>query len=204
MAAASSHRAYVAEFLGAFTLTLAVSLSITQVFPVPTPLIAGLTLGLFVYTIGAISGAHINPAVTVSLWSVGKIRAQQAVSYIVAQLIGGAAALFLLLALHVTAPVLIVQESWSIAFAEAVGTFVLAFAVSSVVRGRTPSDAAGLTIGGSLALGALLASGLGSSGVLNPAVALGLGTLNFSYALGPIAGAVAAAWVYRWLAGKGA
>ena len=61
------------ELLGTFLLAFLVHLSIGAHFPVPTPIIAGLTLGLIVYMLGGISGAHVNPAVTIALASIGKI-----------------------------------------------------------------------------------------------------------------------------------
>lgn len=77
-----------AELIGTFALTLAVFVSINSHFPVPTPVIAGLTLGIFVYTIGSISGAHINPAVTIGIRTLKKITTKEAVWYIIAQFIG--------------------------------------------------------------------------------------------------------------------
>ena len=74
---------YIAEGLGAGTLTLVVALSLAGIFPVSTPVLAGLVLGLFVYTIGYISGSHINPAVTLGVWSLNKISGKDALGYII-------------------------------------------------------------------------------------------------------------------------
>jgi hypothetical protein len=57
----------------------------------------------------------------------------------------------------------------------------------------------GIVIGGSLLLGITLAAGLGSAGIVNPAVALALGSLNLSYALGSIAGAMLGFNFYKYL-----
>jgi glycerol uptake facilitator-like aquaporin len=54
-------------------------------------------------------------------------------------------------------------------------------------------------IGASLTIGATIAAGLGSYGVLNPAVAFALGTFNLAYLLGPIVGSVFGMWLYAYL-----
>ncbi len=191
-------RAYAAELLGTFLLALLVHVSLKAGFPVATPLVAGLTLGLVVYMLGGISGAHVNPAVTVGLLSIGKISVADAVSYIVCQFVGGALALVVGNVLLGGSPSLVVGDSSMIVIAEALGAAILVLGVSSVVHGKAPADAAGLTIGGALLLGVLAAS-TQSNGVLNPAVALGIGSMSLSYIAGPVIGAVIAAWGYRWL-----
>ena len=74
---------YLAEFVGTFLLTLAVSVCLASKFPVPTAVVAALTLGVSVYVFGAISGTHINPAITLGILSVGRISPKDAALYIV-------------------------------------------------------------------------------------------------------------------------
>ncbi len=190
---------YVAELLGTFTLTLAVSLSIMAQFPLPTPVVAGMTLGLFVYTIGAISGAHINPAVTIALASIKKIKPSDAVLYIIFQIAGAALAMLVSRELMGASPEIMAVDSWKVATAEAIGAFILVFGVSSVVHENVEEDLSGIVIGSSLLLGIMLTAGL-SNGVLNPAVAIGIGSVSAAYLLAPVGGALVAAWLYRWLA----
>jgi aquaporin Z len=194
-----NYRAYIAEFLGAATLTLAVLVTISSDLALATPLAAGLTLAIFVYTIGPISGSHINPAVTVGLFSIGKIKLNDAVGYIVAQIAGGLLAWQLVSLLGLTVPSVVATDSLAVAFGEFAGAFLLLFGICSVVFGKVSDVASGLVIGGSLLLGILIAASF-SNGVLNPAVALGIGSVSATYFIAPLVGGIAAAHLYRWIA----
>lgn len=189
-------RKYVAELLGTATLTFAVLGSIQQ--QTATPFVAALVLLLAVYVIGPVSGAHINPAVTVALWSIKKIKTPEALAYIAAQLVGAVAAQFLFQYLVGGLPQVTVTPGWGIAFAEALGAFFFLLGISAVVHGKVHSAAGGLVVGCSLLLGILLAS-LMSNGVLNPAVAIGIRSVSLSYLIGPFIGAVAAVYLYQWM-----
>jgi glycerol uptake facilitator protein len=191
---------YIAEFVGTFALACAVALSLAGKFPVATPVIAALTLGVCVYTLGGISGTHINPAITIALATIGRIEFKDAAFYLAAQFAGGGLAMFVS-GLMLGKPAVTAVDSLPVFAAEALGTFWLAIGVCSVVLGKAPAAAAGLTIGGSLLLGISMAATI-SNGVLNPAVALGIGSFSTVYVLGPIVGAAAAMLLYRFLAGK--
>jgi len=189
---------YLAEALGTGTLVMVVGLSIAGTFPVPTPVLAALTLGLFVYSIGHISGTHINPAVTIGALSIGKITKNDAFFYIVAQIIGASIALAFL-AKSVTMPELSVGSEGYIGLAEFLGTFFFTFGIASVLYGKTPGQLSGVVIGGSLLLGITISATLGANGVLNPAVALGVGSLSTMYVLGPILGSILGMQAYKYL-----
>ena len=73
---------------------------------------------------------------------------------------------------------------------------VLVLGVCSVVLKKTPEAVSGLTIGAALALGATLASGV-SGGIVNPAVAIGVGAVSWTYLLGPLLGGIVVATVYK-------
>ena len=191
-------QAYGAELLGTFALTLSVLFSISGNSASLTPLVAGLVVGLFVYTVGAISGTHLNPAVTLSMLSVKKIKSTDAAGYIVVQLIGAIGAGVVANQLGVPAVDMRPEDSVAVAFAEALGAFILIFGIASVSYGKVHSAAAGLVIGGSLLLGIRLTAGF-SNGVLNPAVAIGIGSVSATYLLAPILGGLLAVWCYRWL-----
>ena len=194
-----SFKPYVAELLATFVLTLFVALAAVMPQAYSTAFVAPVVVALFVYSIGWISGAHLNPAVTVGLASIKKIGVAEAVHYILAQLFGAILAMVVCKLLTGELPHVGGQESIRVALGEAMGAFLLVWAIMSVVEGKTPAAASGLAIGFGLMLGIFLAATIGTNGVLNPAVALGIGSFSVSYMLGPILGGVAAAWAYRML-----
>src|SRR5687767_9475582 len=83
--------AALAELVGTFFLTLAA----LTVAPPVTPYAVSLTLLVFVYTIGGLSGCHINPAVTVGLVASRRFPLVEGVVYIVAQIAGAMLARFI-------------------------------------------------------------------------------------------------------------
>jgi glycerol uptake facilitator protein len=165
---------------------------------IATPILAALTLGLFVYTIGYVSGAHINPAVTLGVWSIGKISTRDACIYIVVQCAGALVAL-LVLPMFVAVPELAVENSLMVGLAEMCGAFFFAFGVAAVVYGKIPGSFSGMIVGGSLLVGISIAALMGSNGILNPAVALGISSFSITYVLGPIIGAILGMQVYRYV-----
>ncbi len=196
-------RAYAAEFLGTAILTLLVSLSLVRTLLVPTPIVAGLTLGMIVFAFGPVSGVHVNPAVTLSLLSIKKITPREAGFYILAQIAGALLAMLLTFVLTGMIPALYPKDALDlhtlqVVLAEAFGAFVFVSGICAVVYGKVKPEFGGFVVGGSLLMGILLASGI-SNGVLNPAVALGIGSLSLSYVIGPIIGGCSAAWAYRWI-----
>lgn len=189
---------YIAEALGTGTLALVVGLSLAGNFPVSTPVLAALTLGLFVYSIGHLSGTHINPAVTLGAWSIGKISSVEAGKYIIAQFIGAGIALFVLQAMTPGTDLIVGTDMYT-GLAELVGAFFFTFGIASVVYGRAASDMSGLVVGGSLLLGITIAVLMGSNGVINPAVALGIGSFGVMYVLAPIVGSILGMQAYKYL-----
>jgi glycerol uptake facilitator-like aquaporin len=192
---------YVAEFIGTATLTLAVLTSITVTDSVLiTPILAALVLGLFVYSIGSVSGCHINPAVTAGLWSIGKIKTKEATLYVISQCLGAIAA-FMLVSFTLGSVALgMAPESGAVFLAEVIGTALFTFGIASVVFGKVTDNASGLVIGGSLLLGITIAVHLGSGGILNPAVGLALGSTSLSYVIGSVVGAILGMQSYRYIA----
>ena len=195
---------YFAEVIGTFALTLAVIVAINT-NQLDTTLAAGLTLGLFVYTLGSISGAHFNPAVTIGAWTLGKIRPSQAVGYIIAQFIG--AGLALLLASWMVSTVSLldlgidVSNSWETGVGEFIGAFFFMFGVAAVIYGKVDQNLSGVVVGGSLMLGITFAL-TSSNGVLNPALAFGIGSFSWMYVIAPIIGSILGMQAFKFVAGE--
>lgn len=198
------HEAVLAELFGTFALSLAVLASIWGFLPiVPTLIVAGAVLGLMVMALGPASGGHFNPAVTLGLYSLKKIDSATSVAYIIVQLSGALLAM-LVMSLFLEGELvgqLDVNADYTTFFAEFLGTLFFTMGVASAVHRGAKGVEAGLLVGGSLSLGILFAS-LGSNGILNPAVATAVNSLNWSYVLGPIAGAVVGMSVYAASFGK--
>lgn len=192
----------VSEFLGTAGLTLTVlSISHSQLslsFFVATA--AGLTVLVMTLALAGISGAVFNPAMTIGLWTVRKLRTMQALSYIVVQILGGAMAWWLFV--YFTKLTDVNNNgaySARVLVAEVVGAFVFSLAWAAAIYQRFSLYAKAALIGAGLTTGALIAS-LGSAGVLNPAVALGIRQFGWgTYVLGPILGAVIGFNLYNLL-----
>jgi aquaporin Z len=192
----------VGEFLGTMALTLIVlAISHSQLslgYFIATA--AGLMVALMTLALAGISGAVFNPAMTIGLWTVRKLRTMQAIAYLVVQIAGGAAAWELFLYLTKVSGV---HNSGAysarVLVAEVVGTFIFAFGWAAAIYQRFNLFAKAATIGSALTVGALVAS-LGSAGFLNPAVALGLRQWGWgTYVLGPVLGAIIGFNLYNLL-----
>ena len=191
----------VAEFLGTFTLASAVLAVVTRESFVFFPaLVAGLVLLVMVLVIGPISGAHINPAVTVGLWTQRKIETVKALTYVVAQLLGGYAAIQLAQWYQDTTFAGIAGTSVDARtmVAEAIGAAVFGFGIIVAVQRGYDGARQAVAIGFSLTLGILVAS-LGSNAIINPAVAVGLNSVSVSYLLAPVVGMIAGMTLYSSL-----
>lgn len=221
--------AYIAELIGTFVLVFVGSVSVTVYEGnvayaghngiLPIALAHGLALMIMVYTIGQISGCHINPAVTVGMWITRKISDFDGAMYIIFQLIGAAFAGVLHEAIlpNVGAPgnygltyvnTDVISEPTGL-LVEAVLTFLLVFVVfGTVFHPKAQPGFAGLAIGMTLAAGIIIGGPL-TGGALNPArwfgPAVTSGELSefWVYFLGPIIGGAIAAVLYNMLFLKG-
>lgn len=199
-------RSAVAELVGTFVFVFAIIGAVNSGSDL-TPLAIGFALMIMVYATGHISGAHLNPAVSVGVWLRGAIDAIGLVTYIVAQLVGGALAAVVSFALFPAAAEAQQIEVGPAFLVEALWTFVLVYVVLNVATSKDhPNNSFyGLAIGTTVFVGAVGLGGI-SGGGFNPAVALGLSiTGQFAwgsywlYFIAPIIGGAVAAVVFRVL-----
>jgi MIP family channel proteins len=207
----------LAELIGTFTLVFVGAGAGAVVGGTGTPgLVAvafahGLAIMTSVYVWGSISGCHINPAVTVGVLVGGHIDAVKAVLYIVAQLIGGIAAAYLLAwvvgfdsGLGETVGSLTTTSAAKTIVVEGVLTFFLILAVfASGVVGRN-GNAAGAAIGlvvtmDILFAGPLTGASMNPARTLGPALAMGHWSYLWMYIVGPLAGGALAGLLYNQL-----
>jgi aquaporin Z len=176
--------AALAELVGTFFLTL-VALTVA---PPTTAYAVGLTLLVFVYSIGGLSGCHINPAVTVGLVASRRFPLLEGVIYIVAQ-IGGAILARWVGGMDLVGKLAEDYQSASIG-AEFIGFAILMLTVAATTENKVSKSGSGIAVGGALLGGLLL-----SNGILNPAVAIAMGEgLSPALWITPISGIV-----FGWL-----
>jgi MIP family channel proteins len=209
----------VAELIGTFALIFfgAGSVALSNQL-VGIALAHGLVVVGFAYAYGHISGAHINPAVTLGVWAAGKIDAVRAGAYVAVQLAGGIlGALALRWVLGGTATGLGVTRlaqnldlhgtPYTVTpavgfFVEVLITFFLANAVMNAGISGKATIPGGLAIGLTLTFCILMAGPLtGASAnparTLGPAVATGVYDDLWLYFAGPAVGGLAAGLLYR-------
>lgn len=218
-------RAAVAEIVGTFILVYAgttVAVLATLGDPVigtafdslAVPLAFGLTLAALVAALGHVSGAHLNPAVTLGLAATNKFPWNYVPVYVVAQLIGamlGAIATWITvgaearsqaaLASPGLAPGVGILQGFIV---EALITFILVFVVISVATDERVADTvAPLAVGFALAA-AVFIGGVATGGSANPARALGPIIVAWNnwdsallYIIAPVVGGVLAAFLYE-------
>jgi len=221
---------YVAEAIGTFWLTFAGcgSAVIAAGFPqvgiglLGVSLAFGLSVVTMAYAIGHISGAHLNPAVTVGLAAGGRFPAGQVVPYIIAQLIGAVVASAVLYLIASGAAGFDLAKGFAsngygehspghyslvaCLISEVVMTMVFLFIIMGSTHGRAPAGFAPVAIGLTLTMIHLVSIPVTNTSV-NPARSTGPALFVGGWALqqlwlfwvAPLVGGVLGGALYRWL-----
>lgn len=181
----------------------------------------GIAVAVMIYTFGHISGTHINPAVSIALWATKRMPSTDMVSYIIAQLIGATLAsitIVIILGSRATATGLAATGMFSgVSYGQAilceiVATFFLVLTImGAAVDKRAPAGFAGLAIGLVVAADIVTVGNI-TGASMNPARTFGpyLADSMFGgpnmwaqfpiYVIGPIVGALIAAFLYDYVA----
>ncbi|MGQ3014191.1 MAG: aquaporin Z [Flavobacteriales bacterium] len=218
----------VAEFIGTFWLVFGGcgSALLAAAFPgvgiglLGVSLAFGLTVVTMAYAVGHISGAHLNPAVSLGLWIAGRFKANELVPYMLAQVLGGIAAAGALY-LIVTGNGSAIGDFAANGYAEhspghynlmaaLLTEFLMTFMFLMIILGATseqaPKGFAGLAIGLALTLIHLVSIPVTNTSV-NPARSISQAVFAAGWTLeqlwlfitAPLAGAALAGIVFRWL-----
>ena len=212
----NSVKKYIAEFIG--TLVLVVFACGTAAFSgcngaefnvayVGTALAFGLVIVAMAYSIGNISGCHINPAVSLGMLVAGKMSVKDFCGYVIAQFLGGIAGAAFLKWIQVPGGSLgqnglYNNDFWMSAVIEIVLTCIFVLVILGVTSRKASSPFAGLVIGGALTLVHLL--GIHFTGTsVNPARSFGpalfSGTLSSVpvFIIAPLVGGALAAIIWK-------
>ncbi|XP_027345011.1 nodulin-26-like [Abrus precatorius] len=205
----------VAEGVGTYFLLFAGCASIVvnknndNVVTLPgISIVWGLTVMVLVYSVGHISGAHFNPAVTLAFASTRRFPLMQVPAYVAAQLLGGTLASGTLKLIfsgrHDQFSGTLPSGSNLQAFVvEFIITFFLMFVISGVATdNRAIGELAGLAIGSTILLNVMIAGPI-TGASMNPVRSLGPAFVHtefrgiWIYLVSPVLGAMAGAWVYN-------
>ena len=216
-----------AEFIGTFALVSAVCgaalFSAPSAGLVAVAFAVGLTVLAMAYAVGPISGGHFNPAVTCGLVAAGRCKAEKAIPYIIAQVIGGVAAAALFKVILAGAPpfkwndFLAISNVYggdvhfsllSVALIETVLTALFLIVITCVTGPKAPAGFAPLAIGLALVVIHLIAIPVSNASV-NPARSTATAIFGGSTALSclwlfwvaPIVGGLIGGSIARWLEG---
>jgi aquaporin Z len=209
-----NNRKYLGEFIGTFFLVLTVCMiTFSKVSADLQPLAIGATLMGLIYSMGHISGAQFNPAVSIAFFLRGKINAKDLGFYVAAQFLAGILAAFTVQILvsgnPPVAPFNAPPQYFSMGqaiLAEVLGTFIFVWVILNVATAKALEGNGfyGMAIG-FVFTGMIYTFGSVSGGVFNPAILVGLCITKLSiwsnawiYLIGILGGAVLAALAYKF------
>jgi aquaporin NIP len=176
-------------------------------------LVFGLVIMVMVYATGHLSGAHINPSVTIAFTLTRHFEVREAIAYIAAQLTGATLAALVLRAVWPSKPadlgVTIPTVAAGSAFVyESILTAVLMFVIMAVATDtRAVGAAAAIAIGGVIGLDALFGGPVTGASMnparsFGPALVSGTWTDFWVYVAGPLVGASLGAFAYQAVRGR--
>jgi len=223
MSNASDVQKYIAELIGTFVLVFmgcgSAVLAGENADYVGVAFAFGLSVLVMVYAIGTISGCHINPAVSISMFAAGKMKAKDTIAYVIMQCTGAVIAATLLYAVALGKPGYSLvnglgQNGYDTAYggfsmvsafaAEVILTFIFLLVIFGSTSERAPKGFAGISIGLSLVLIHLVGIPVTGTSVnparsLGPAVVVGGTALSqlWLFWVAPIIGGLFAALIWR-------
>ena len=170
----------------------------------------GLIVMVMIFSLGHISGCHINPAITIAFRALGRITTARAAGFIAAQLAGAVLAALAIIAIvgddgHAGASIPRINGADAALWSEIILTFFLAFVIFAVATDdRAQGAFAAIAIGGYVGFaatgwGPVANASMNPARSFGPAVASGVWESHWVYWVGPIAGALIAAAVYELL-----
>lgn len=197
-------RLLLAEGMGTFILSYTVLATDTR-FSTGTAswyiaLTAGLSLMLVIVLFGHISGAHVNPAVTIAMWTLKKIDSATAIVYVSTQLLAGAIALYVFNSVAAEPLASTGNGTFygSVFLNEAIGSAVLAIGIAAVLAKKAGSLSAAAMVGASFSIGSILAS-INAPGFLNPALALAHNSWDKTVVIASVIGMIAGVNMYYYM-----
>lgn len=225
-------RKLIAEFIGTLWLVLGGCGSAVLAASVPdlgigyigVSLAFGLSVLTMVYTIGTISGCHLNPAVTIGLWIAGRTERREVLPYIMAQVLGGIFGALILYLIASGQPNFELgnfaangfgehspnqYDIFSVLTTEVIMTFIFMLIILGSTHSSAPKGFAGISIGLGLTLIHLMSIPVSNTSV-NPARSTSQALFVGGWALeqlwlfwlAPIAGAILAGIFYEYLSSQ--
>lgn len=221
-------KAYLAESISTFALVFFGPLSIILTAVVfgeglstetifVISLVHGAAIGLMVYSFGHISGAHINPAVTIPMMITKKIKISDGIGYIIFQIIG---AIIASLSLKLLLPELGSKVNYGVQGGpsdlinndaitglslEIIFTFFLVIVIfMTAIHKKASTGFHGISIGGMIFLLHLVGipltgASMNPARTLGPALASGFWEFHWIYWVGPIVGGIIAGVIMNWI-----
>jgi MIP family channel proteins len=173
----------------------------------------GLIVMAMIYATGHLSGAHLNPAVTVAFALTRHFPLRDAFAYIAAQLAGASAGAFVLLVAwsakpaHLGATVPSVSAGTALLYEAVLSAFLMFVIVAVATDTRAVGAAAALAIGGTVGLDALFGGPVTGASMnparsFGPALASGTWSDFWIYLVGPVVGACLGALAYQIVRGE--